>query len=113
MLNGGSSLSVPKEKLTPGERVTAGIRPEHIVIAPEGSILGRVDLVEHLGGEVIAYLSIGAGQPLTVKFTHEVAINVGDNLRLAVREHQVSVFDAQGAALASAPASATVSTLTQ
>jgi multiple sugar transport system ATP-binding protein len=113
MLNGGSSLSVHKEKLTPGERVTVGIRPEHIVIAPEGSILGRVDLVEHLGGEVIAYLSIGAGQPLTVKFTHEVAINVGDNLRLAVRGHQVSVFDAQGAALASAPANATVSTLTQ
>ena len=112
-LNGGSTLNVHKEKLTPGEKITVGIRPEHITISPEGSIQGRVELVEHLGGEVIAYLSIGEGQPLTVKFTHEVAVNVGDNLRLAVHEKQVSVFDAKGAALASAPAGAPVSTFVQ
>ena len=113
MLNGGSTLNVHREKLTPGEKITVGIRPEHIVISPEGSIQGRVELVEHLGGEVIAYLTIGEGQPLTVKFTHEVAVNVGDNLRLAVREPQVSVFDAKGVALASAPVSAPVSTFVQ
>jgi ABC-type sugar transport system ATPase subunit len=102
-LNGGSSLTVHQGHLTPGERVTVGIRPEHIAIAPEGSILGRVELVEHLGGEVIAYLSIGMDQPLTVKFTSEIPIKVGDNLRLAVRGQGPSVFDAQGAALSPAP----------
>ena len=102
-LNGGSTLSVHRQSLTPGEQVTVGIRPEHISLSPEGPIPGRVELVEHLGGEIIAYMSIGLDQPLTVKFTNEIPIKAGDSLRLAVREQAVNVFNAQGAAISAAP----------
>jgi multiple sugar transport system ATP-binding protein len=102
-LEGGASLNVAAAGLQAGARVTIGLRPEHITPAPDGPITGQVDLIEHLGGEMIAYLGIGAKLPLTVKFATDSGLRVGDKLRLAVRAEAASVFDEAGAAVARLP----------
>jgi multiple sugar transport system ATP-binding protein len=97
-LEGGSQFSVPAA-LTPGQKLTIGLRPEHIEIVPEGGITGRVEVVEHLGNETIAYATIGAAQPLTVKLPSDARVQVGETLHFALRGHAASLFDDTGRAI--------------
>lgn len=97
-LDGGSLFTVPVS-LSAGRNVTVGLRPEHIVIDPEGSIAGRVDIVEHLGDETIIYASIGANQPLTVKLPATAKVQNGEALRFSLHGHAASLFDEAGKAM--------------
>ena len=102
-LDGGSQLKVPMG-LAPGRNITVGLRPEHIIIDPEGSIAGRAEIVEHLGNETIVYAAIGASQPLTVKLPSTAKVRNGDELRFALHGHAASLFDENGQAIARQPA---------
>ncbi|WP_026440200.1 ABC transporter ATP-binding protein [Acidocella facilis] len=98
-LEGGSGFAVPA-RLAPGAKVTLGLRPEHIELAPEGGLAGKVEVVEHLGNETIAYADIGAAQPLTVKLSSDAPVRLGETLHFALRGHAASLFDEQGQAIA-------------
>lgn len=98
-LDGGNLFKVPVP-LAAERRVTVGLRPEHIIIDPEGSIAGRAEIVEHLGDETIVYASIGASQPLTVKLPATARVQNGDSLRFSLHGHAASLFDENGQAIA-------------
>ncbi|WP_298284643.1 ABC transporter ATP-binding protein [Acidocella sp.] len=99
-LEGGSLFSVPKA-LVPGQKLTIGLRPEHIAVVAEGGMAGRVEVVEHLGNETIAYASIGAAQPLTVKLPSDSDVRIGEMLHFASRGQTASLFDEAGSAIMS------------
>jgi multiple sugar transport system ATP-binding protein len=101
-LSSGSKLEAPMNGVRHGEQVTVGVRPEHILITSEGSLPGNVEVIEHLGSEVIAYVDVGTGQPLTVKAPPSSRVSVGEAVRLDVRPETAIVFDADGKSLSAA-----------
>jgi multiple sugar transport system ATP-binding protein len=99
-LPGGGNVEVAASGLRAGDNVSVGIRPEHLAISTAGDIPGRVEIVEHLGDETLAYVSIGAEAPLTVKAAADSGVAIGDGVRLAVKPGTAITFDTDGRALA-------------
>jgi multiple sugar transport system ATP-binding protein len=83
-----------------GEKVTLGIRPEHLLAGGGGDALikGRVIAVEHLGGETYVYLERGAGDPLVVKAAGDAKARVDDLLPVGVPAGACYLFDDEGRA---------------
>ena len=79
-----------------GERVTLGVRPSGLAVAPaggEGTFGVEVQTVEQLGGESYVYGRMSDGTPITLHEAGQVEIEVGAPLRLGVREGAVHLFD--------------------
>jgi len=86
--------------LTQGRSLTLGVRPERFVLDPAGPIAGAVAVVEHLGGETLCYVDIGAATRLTVKLEAQASLRAGDTVRLGLEAGGALLFDADGKALA-------------
>ena len=71
--------------------VTLGIRPENIVVSPDGLML-TVELVEPLGSETLIHGRLADGTPLLVK--QPGAMPVGERLTVALPPQDLHVFDA-------------------
>ncbi len=85
-----------------GERVTVGIRPEHIEVEPSGpgrvQVEGRVDFVEMLGSDTILHVDVG-GRLLVVKLSSTRSFSVGDRIRLYIDPSRIHVFRSNGEAV--------------
>ena len=100
-LPGGGTVTVPAipGKAAAGQAATIGLRPESLMIAPEGPLGGKVAVVEHLGGETLVYVDVGAGHLVTVKAAGSVGAAVGQVVRLTVETAEARVFDKDGMAI--------------
>ena len=97
------SAAVDAAGATTGELVTLGIRPEHLQLtsadAP-GAIAATINLVEHLGDQVLVYLGIaGMTEQLCMKLPgHAINLAYGATVHLQFpREHSL-LFDKAGIA---------------
>ena len=74
-LANGTAFWIPVDgtTVTRGERMSLGIRPEHLLPANEGdaTIEGEVNIVEKLGNETQAYLQIDAADAGMLYRQHE------------------------------------------
>lgn len=101
-----------------GDKVTVGIRPEHLVLERDLPLAGalldlRVEAVEHLGSHLLAHgrlavvpgagASAPAGSPhggepeadaVVARLDARLRLNRGDHLRLAATSDRVHLFDA-------------------
>jgi multiple sugar transport system ATP-binding protein len=82
--------------LTPGAAVTLGARPEHFLFADDGPLTGRVEVVEHLGVETLAYVKGPDGGTIIVRTDDLSRVSPGENVSLALRPGRGSLFDAAG-----------------
>ncbi|MDR3426869.1 MULTISPECIES: ABC transporter ATP-binding protein [Silvimonas] len=86
-----------------GEKMTLGVRPEHVQLVLEGEegVPARIDLVEHLGDTVLTYVEVpGVNEILCVKLPgNHPELKRGESVRLVFPEKETLVFDAQGLAL--------------
>ena len=87
-----------------GARVTLGVRPEHLRVAPasaqENLIPAEVTFVEALGGATVAYCQVpGQDAPATVVLDGLVRVHGGQGLRLQVDADLTYVFNEQDQAL--------------
>jgi multiple sugar transport system ATP-binding protein len=100
-LSAGGSLAVPvpQGKVTEGENVTLGVRPEDVVIAPYGEFAGQVEIVEHLGAWVFLHVKIGSGTKLVAVAPGDCQSKAGDCLTLGVLRQRVHLFDDSGNAI--------------
>lgn len=81
--------------------ILVGIRPEHIEIshgsggngAPEVPAL--VDVVEHLGAEIYAYLKAGKHTTLTARFGARVGLQSGATIRVRLDSSRLHLFNAE------------------
>ncbi|WP_148714863.1 ABC transporter ATP-binding protein [Chitinolyticbacter meiyuanensis] len=85
------------------DRVTLGIRPEHIQLATDAdanAIPARVDLIEHLGDHVLAYIEIpGINEIISVKLPgNSTTLKYGDAIKVVFPESECMLFDAEGLA---------------
>ena len=99
---GGQTLeaSVEASRAKPGDRVTLGVRPEHLVLTgATNALTTTASFVETLGHATYAYAQMaGLAETLTVQLPGEVRPKAGDALELHVLAEQAHLFDADGLA---------------
>ena len=89
--------SVKTAKLVPGDTITLGIRPEHLVVsASEGLVKARVDFFEYLGGTQFLYCQTEQGQPIVAEQRSHMPVNSGDTVYLSWETAQLRLFDNSG-----------------
>jgi ABC-type sugar transport system ATPase subunit len=104
-LDGGTVLraAVDGSRLRPDERVTLGVRPDHLVPTRdrEAPLSGIVSVAETVGEATFAYLEIaGARDGLVVaRLDADSPVRAGAVLGLQAPADRVHVFDAAGEAL--------------
>lgn len=75
--------------------VTLGIRPEHVVIAPNGAIEAGVDLIEPTGFGIIMHLSVH-GLPFKVFTLDRTVLESRSTIRVDFPRQTLHVFDGEG-----------------
>ena len=99
---GGETLKVAVDASAAraGDKVTLGVRPEHLTTAGEGGALqATADFVETLGNATYAYVRHpGATETLTVQLPGDVRTVAGDAMTLHVAADRAHLFDADGMA---------------
>jgi multiple sugar transport system ATP-binding protein len=97
LANGSSlSASVDAGSAQPGEKVTLGIRPEHLTIGDSGNgtTQGQVMYVEHLGEASYVYLEVeGVENHVVVREQGDTAAKMGDNLSLSLPAENCHLFN--------------------
>jgi multiple sugar transport system ATP-binding protein len=104
VLDGAGTLRLP-DSLKPaldghvGQRVTWGMRPEHIAplhpgenVPPEATLEADVNVVEPLGDDMLLYLTVGGHDIVAKVDAHEQA-EVGQRMPIKVRVDRGHVFD--------------------
>ncbi|MDR3374564.1 MAG: sn-glycerol-3-phosphate ABC transporter ATP-binding protein UgpC [Ancalomicrobiaceae bacterium] len=87
--------------LSPGEPVKLGIRPDAIRLQSrgDGAMPADVEIVEHLGDEVIAYLRLpGAPEAIIAKLEKSSGVRVGDACGIGFAIPELHVFGTDGLA---------------
>jgi multiple sugar transport system ATP-binding protein len=107
-LNDGTLLALPRQPggAGDGDRLTLGIRPEHLVIRDEDGGDGQhprvqvaVNLTEPLGGESFVYGSLQSGEAVTIKQPGQIFIKSGATIAVAIDPALCHLFDSEGQAL--------------
>ncbi|WP_062211586.1 ABC transporter ATP-binding protein [Aureimonas sp. AU12] len=98
----GDVAILPVPGAAPGELVTIGVRPEHLVLREVGAeaIPARVGRLEYLGSEVLVFLDVeGLSDPCVAKVSPRQAasLRAGTALGLDVDPAHALVFDGDGA----------------
>jgi multiple sugar transport system ATP-binding protein len=100
----GVRLPVPEEivtELSPGDRVTVGVRPEYLAVADEG-IEGKVEIVESLGTTSLVTLATeGPSIQVTVPEGREPA--PGATIRVTPQGGRILIYRADDGELIDAP----------
>jgi multiple sugar transport system ATP-binding protein len=98
----GATITAPvaQNGAAPGQKVTVGLRPEHLIEGGGGAseLRGRVVAVEHLGGETYVYLGREGKDPLVVKSGGDSPTKVDEVLPVGVPASACYLFDEQGQA---------------
>ncbi|MDT8855484.1 sn-glycerol-3-phosphate ABC transporter ATP-binding protein UgpC [Paracoccaceae bacterium Fryx2] len=87
----------------PASAVRLGIRPEHLVILPEGGgdLAAVVNLRETLGGDAYLYVTTRGGQKLVVRAEGDTPLTNGAAIGLGLPPARVHLFGADGRRLTS------------
>jgi sn-glycerol 3-phosphate transport system ATP-binding protein len=95
-LTGGVRLELPADlpRGAAGERVTLGIRPEHLLPAPGGALPLEIDLVEALGADSLIYGRLAGGEALTIRLPGTAPVRRGDLVPLAAPPDAIHLFHA-------------------
>src|SRR4051794_28893276 len=92
-----SSFSLPLPstfRVSDGQRVLAGIRPEHLHHAADGPITANVDVVEPIGHETIVYASSGDSKLVAI-FEPALTPRAGETIAMSVDVDAMHLFDAE------------------
>ncbi len=96
--------------------ISIGVRPENIFLVssstnhskPKIIIQGKITLIENLGAEVFAYISInekGCSKEIMIRLSHEAAIDIHANqlIDIGFLVESLLIFDAVGKRIYSSP----------
>ena len=97
-VGGEATLPYAPGTAKPGDLVTVGVRPEHMVEAAAAGLplSGTVDAVEHLGESSFIHMHLDDGSILTVRTPGDSPAVVGARLTAAAPLTATHLFDASG-----------------
>ncbi len=78
---------------------SVGIRPEHLTLSDNGSIVGNVIATEMLGSETIIFTELQSGEKITVTVPGIRDLQSGATVRFTVDRRFVHLFDSNGKAV--------------
>ena len=86
------------KKVTDGQAVTLGLRPEHLTIGQknDGELKGRLRIAEYLGSETMFYASLADGSDLSVKADGLTSAKQGSDIKFGMPAKACHLFDASG-----------------
>jgi multiple sugar transport system ATP-binding protein len=104
-LSGPSAAAASNAASSGDRKVTAGIRPEDFHLASESdanTLLGTVDVVEHLGNEQLIYMQTEGARSfehsetkgVTARIAPDAIVRHGENVVIALEPALVHLFDA-------------------
>jgi multiple sugar transport system ATP-binding protein len=105
LAKGGSGVDiripVANLALAPGDKVTVGVRPEHLRIADPANarLVGEVQIAEQLGGETFVYIALASGETLVVEIQGQSARKSGQRVGVDFEETAYHLFDGSGRAV--------------
>jgi multiple sugar transport system ATP-binding protein len=101
--NSKVTLAGAGAKVSEGQPVTLGIRPEHIQVGAkgkgDGEIKGTVRLAEYLGSETMFYATAPDGTEMSVKADGLAKAASGSEMRFSLPAAACHLFDASGKAI--------------
>ncbi len=105
----GGAATVPGGQLgiagAPPGLAEIGVRPEHVVLDPDGPLRGRTIAVEHLGSDTFAYVDLaGDERPVVARLADGRSVMPGQTVALHPDPARLHLFDAGGRTLRHAPA---------
>lgn len=86
-----------------GQRLTLGIRPEHIVVDPQGELACEVQVLEHLGARAYIHARMTDGVKIVALTDADTPLRPGREVRFQIRPEMVHLFEINGRSL-TAPA---------
>ncbi|MCA8881469.1 MAG: ABC transporter ATP-binding protein [Rhodobacteraceae bacterium] len=95
-------LGAPSMNFLPAARVgaeggrTIGIRPEHLTIAADGPLSGKVVHVEELGGDTNVIVDLGKEEKLTVRLFGQHHVSPDSPVSLGYDPQNAFMFDQEG-----------------
>ena len=99
-LPGGAKITLADQgkKITNDQKVTLGIRPEHITIGlkSDGEMMGTLRIAEYLGSETMFYASLADGSDLSVKADGLTMAKAGSTIKFGMSAKACHLFDDMG-----------------
>ena len=99
-LPGGGGITLPAASRKVGEKVTFGVRPEHLGRDPNGAIKATVLAVEQLGESHLIYAKLADGTQVLVRGIDQTDAKVDDTISLGTDPARCHLFDEQGLRIA-------------
>ncbi len=105
VLKDGTPIAIPAVSgvAAVGDKITVGIRPEHISLVVTGGIAAQVQTVEHLGSESYLHLNVGSGEALTVRINGETSAVPDQQVQLKMEPKSLHLFNREGLAMRPGP----------
>ena len=101
LMNSGNLLiPIESSNISSGDKVTLGIRPEHLTINEENDVVweGNVFVIEKLGSGTFLYIE-KENEPLVAAVEGDTNIKVGDKVKVGFNANRCYLFSSQGLAL--------------
>ena len=81
-------------RLSVGDSVMIGIRPEHLLASRAiGALIGKVDVIERLGNLSLLYVTLASGEQVIAESRDDARIKVGQTINLEPSLAAIHVFD--------------------
>lgn len=93
------TVEADTSSVKPGDQLTLGIRPHDLAPSSDGSIVGRIGLVERLGNETIVSLELPSGALWLAVLDGDQPLNRGESLALSADPAKAIVFNDVGKSL--------------
>ena len=78
---------------------TIGVRPEHLMVGPDGTWTGTIAHAEHLGADTMLYVEVPELGLMTARVLGDAPHDAGDRVGLTPQDGKVYRFDAGGVAI--------------
>jgi multiple sugar transport system ATP-binding protein len=100
-LASGATVTVakPLQKLNANEKITLGVRAEHLAAEPDGELRGEIEALEHLGPRAYLHTLLADGTRLVAQTDGDTHARPGDRVAFRVCSEATHLFNAAGSAL--------------
>jgi multiple sugar transport system ATP-binding protein len=100
-LPGGEPVMVPvkTDGLAQGQKITLGVRPEHLQVGEAGQLKGEVLVAERLGGSTFLYAGVANQPTLTIEAHGENPARAHDRLSIQIDGGSCHLFTESGEAV--------------
>ncbi len=91
--------AVDGSNLKSGDPLTIGVRPEHLTIATDGNLEGKIEVIEELGESHLVHVRLDNREMVSVLGRGDAQCKIGETCSIRLEAHQMHGFTNDGTAL--------------